>query len=219
MNKPIWCGVFCVASLSILTGCSSSPVASSEVDREYDFDALSAYMPDATRPAQQVSFNSAGDTVAVESSDARKFEGFYGHWVAKIDLHEEMKKEAAKQKADSEASADPEMQKAGEEFAKAMASAFAEMMTMELDIEKDGTFKMSMMGMPMEGKWKQSAQSLCLVPEKFLGMTSEDFVKQGDKAAVDNKPLILQISPDGATLIGRDPDGVDPTVLEFKRAA
>ena len=194
-----------------LTGCAFDPATSTGAARSYDLDVLKAYMGDAQQPVMPVSY-----APNVKEQEATVYEGFYGHWVAKIDLDEGMKQEAQKQTADS--NADPEMQKAGEEFAKAMAGAFAEMMTMELDIAKDGSFKMTMMGMPMEGNWKQNGSVLSLVPEKFLGMSAEEFGKKQGSATPESEPLELKISADGKSMVARDPNGNDPQEIVFKRS-
>lgn len=214
MEKTIkGCSLVLAFCALTLTGCARVS-SSSEVGRNYDFDALQAYLSDSGPSVKPVVYQADGEPQS-QTNAPIKYESFYGRWVAKMDLKEEMAKAKAEQPADP--NADPEATKMGEEFAEAMAAAFAEMMTFQLDIEKDGTFKFAMMGMPMEGKWTQKGQALHLVPEKFLGLSADEFSKQSGKPKPESKPLILQISPDGKSLIGRDPEGIDPQVLEFKR--
>ena len=205
-----------VGALLLVAGCMFDDTDELSGAGRYDKDALNAYMTDADVP---VAVNTFANFDAKKSVSDEKVveEGIFGHWVAKLDAKEQMKRDAAKSASDPNMTL--EQRKAAEEFSQAMAEAFSEMMVFDLTIRKDNTFTMTMMGMPIEGPWSQKGDTINLVPKTFMGMSAEDFAKSGGGGgSMNSEPLELRVSRDGKTLTAVDPKGLSDDELVFKRA-
>jgi hypothetical protein len=205
-----------VGALLLVAGCMFEDTDELSGAGRYDKDALNVYMTDTDVPAAVNTFANFDAKKSVADEKVVD-EGIYGHWVAKLDAKEQMKRDA--QKSASDPNMTPEQRKAAEEFSQAMAEAFSEMMVFDLTIRKDNTFTMTMMGMPIEGPWTQKGDVVSLVPKTFMGMSAADFAKsQGGSGSMNSEPLELRVSRDGKTLIAIDPKGLSDDQLVFKRA-
>ncbi|GIV02860.1 MAG: hypothetical protein KatS3mg015_1690 [Fimbriimonadales bacterium] len=103
-----------------------------------------------------------------------------------------------------------------DEMAEAMAKAF--LSDLWIEFSADGTFKMNMM-FPIEGRFEHKGNEVHLTPEKMMGMDLEEFAKmggEGTKVEVNEKPMVLEVSKDGATL--RAKGEKDDGELVFRRA-
>lgn len=111
--------------------------------------------------------------------------------------------------------------------AAAMAQAFGSMMSMEIEFLKDKTFKMMAMIVPVEGTWTVSGNKITATPTKVMGMSVDDAKKMATEQAQKNgqslsvsddinKPIDIEISPDGKTLtmIGT---GADRSVVKLTK--
>lgn len=113
-----------------------------------------------------------------------------------------------------------------EDPAKKMAAEMAKMMTdtMSLEMKDDGTFTLTALMMPVEGKWKRNGDSIDFMPEKAMGMSAADIEakakaegKTDIKADEMLKPFTMTFSADGKlTRKGDKPD--DPS-MEFTKEA
>lgn len=111
--------------------------------------------------------------------------------------------------------------------AAAMAQAFGSMMNMEIEFLKDKTFKMTAMIVPIEGTWTVSGNKITATPTKVMGMSVDDAKKMAsDQAKKDgqslsvsddmNKPIDIEISPDGKTLTMTG-TGADKSSVKFTK--
>lgn len=89
----------------------------------------------------------------------------------------------------------------------AMAKMMAE--NFEMELHQDNTFDMTMM-IDLKGKWSRKKGTLVLTVTEFMGMPDDG---KGSK----NKPLVLNISPDKASLLATNPETGEK--MTFKRAA
>ena len=221
-----------MAALLLAVGCKFEDTTALGTEGKFDTKALDVYMGDKDRGAPQLQTVSNGQQPATDvllpqattagegpqPDQTVENTGVYGHWVAKIDMKAQMEKERTKMAADPNTT--PEQRKAAEQFTESMAQALGAMMTFDLNVSKDKTFTMAMMGMPMKGTWVQNGDVMSLTPTEFMGMKPEDFAKKnGAQASVNDKPMLLKVAPDGKSLIAIDSkNGADTQDLVFKRA-
>lgn len=104
-----------------------------------------------------------------------------------------------------------------EKLADGMGDAMMSMMSMELEFPTESTFKMSMMGVPIEGEVKRSGRTLTLTPEKIMGLTKEEAAKLGNKPT-DDRPMVLELTADGKSLKMK-PESKDAGEVVFERSA
>ena len=225
------CGLLCAGLLAV-AGCSSADADANTVQGKYDTSSLDAYMSDVSDIMPLASsdykpvaskFGSETQELQDKSDDSEgahvEYDGFYGDWVAKIDISKEMDSYS------SGDSADPAMAKLGEEMARAMVEAFGEMLAMSLSLNKDHTFEMEMMMMPMEGTWKQKGQNLILTLTKIMGLTRDtagsfeppDGVQMELSSEDFDEPLELRITEGGKALVAKDPISGGDQPLVFRR--
>lgn len=138
---------------------------------------------------------SEGSTKSGETSTANS--GVLGKWYAHMDL-----------------GTDKDNPMAG------MAEAMGSMMLPELEIMDGGKFKMSMMGIPVEGDWKQEGETLTISPKTVMGMEKDAFEKmqktKGGNGSMD-EDLILKVIDGGKALEAVDKNKSSAGSLIFKR--
>ncbi|HXH60925.1 MAG TPA: hypothetical protein VNI20_06160 [Fimbriimonadaceae bacterium] len=189
-------------------------------NHKIDTKALDAYMGDAPDPVPQ--------RASYAMTVSKTYDGIYGEWTATMDMKKMMAEEKAKMKAQVRAQAanspngnQQDADEFSEKFADAMAGALTQMMKADLTINKDGTFKMMFMYLPIEGTWTRKGDRLTLEAKTFMGMTSEEFKKHSkNKAETKNfgdKPMILQVGPDETWLKAVPDGGGDPDLMVFHR--
>lgn len=91
-------------------------------------------------------------------------------------------------------------------MAEGLANAFAQGMSLEL--KEDKTFKMTMMMVPLEGKWAVDGGKLTLKADKVMGMEPDQLKgAMGDNPQTKNvnpedvkKPMVFKVSDDAKTL-------------------
>jgi len=90
-----------------------------------------------------------------------------------------------------------------------MAEAFASMLTMDVEMKSDHSFKLTVMMMPIEGSWSMSGSKVSLTPKTIAGLSPEEYQKQQAKSGGSlsktssgdfDKPLNLELQPDGKTM-------------------
>lgn len=100
----------------------------------------------------------------------------------------------------------------GQKLAEGMLGAFG---GMNLDLKRDRTFHLQMLFIPVEGNWTLAGTTVTLTPTKVMGMPA-DQMKSKDGKADPNKPMLVQVSPDGKTLtMSGEKDQGD---IQFSRA-
>lgn len=88
-----------------------------------------------------------------------------------------------------------------------MGEAMVKMFTagLKLEFPDEGHFKLTLMGMPMEGDVERNGDSLTLKPMRLMGMTPEEAKKasKNSSAMSDDfsKPIEGTISADGGTIV------------------
>lgn len=97
--------------------------------------------------------------------------------------------------------------------AKALADSFGQGMasSMTLELKADGTFSMTALFLPVEGKWTLEGDKVTLKPEKVTGM--------GDNASLttdSNQPMTLKATEGGKLLEPLDQKANEPQ-FRFKR--
>jgi hypothetical protein len=107
------------------------------------------------------------------------------------------------------------------EFAEAFAGMLASSITLEF--KDSNTFELSMMGMPIGGKFEFDGVDLTLNSTTFMGMTKEQLKKDIGKSSASGlkdfeKPLHGTLSRDGKT-IRLEPTNEKDGSLVFERAA
>jgi len=86
--------------------------------------------------------------------------------------------------------------------------------SLTLDLKADHKFTLVMV-MPISGDWSLSGNTITLTPKTIMGLTFEEAKKEQEKQAKvgsgtfmktddQNKPIQLQVQPDGKTLKGVD---------------
>lgn len=85
-------------------------------------------------------------------------------------------------------------------MAEAMGQMF--MSGISLEIREDDTFKMTMMGMPFEGRVAKTGRKLILRPQKMLGLTVQEAKKLSGKngSSFTSDPMKAELSADGKTI-------------------
>lgn len=96
-----------------------------------------------------------------------------------------------------------------QDFAKGMMGMMGDV---RLEFPTEDTFKLQMLGMPIEGTVTKSGNQLILKAEKVMGMPPDKANKDG-KA---DEPLVLTLSDDGESITIRE-GTPDEMVLVFKR--
>ena len=101
----------------------------------------------------------------------------------------------------------------------AIANAMAEMLSFDLEIKKDHTFKLTMMFIPMEGSWELKGNEVILTTESMFGMSADDVARMGGQGgtAPDQEPMVLRVSKDRKTMTTVDPSGATSGELLFTR--
>lgn len=127
-----------------------------------------------------------------------------GNWTGKIDI------------ASTDANGNGDVPAALE----GMAEAFANMMTFDLELKKDHTFKMDMSSLPTEGIWELKGNDLTLTTEKVLGIPvnvagAAPTLPGGLLAG--REPFVLRVSRNGKTMTTVDPSGATSGELLFTR--
>lgn len=153
--------------------------------------------------ARNAKFDLGGSSASSKPSDS-SWKGLSGSYKGEIELGA----------ADSN---DP-----GAALAKGMGDMFAGMMSLEFP--EAGRFKMSMMGLPVEGSATLDGNRLTLTPETMMGMKPEELEKlnkdKGAANAGDMKPMSGEVSDGGATIrLIEDGKTAKDGVLVFKRKA
>ncbi|MBX7134055.1 MAG: hypothetical protein K1X67_15385 [Fimbriimonadaceae bacterium] len=98
-----------------------------------------------------------------------------------------------------------------------MASGMMKMMgSIQLEFESESKFKMTMLGMPIEGKVAKEGDTLTLTPETVMGMTKDEAKKSSSSVSMEEKPIKLKLSADG-TKLSSIPEKADEPVLVFER--
>lgn len=200
-------GLLCTGLVAV-AGCSSGDADAVTMKGKYDTAALDAYMSDASddspftksgfKPVVSKAGNDTGN-VQDHSNDANVvYDGFYGDWVAKIDMDESTDDSA------TDDSVDPAMA----DFGKAMVGAMSEMFAVTLSLNEDRTFEMVMVFMPIEGKWEQKGNSLFLTPDEIMGFAGE--------GSEDMETMEFSIAEGGKALIAVDPETGDELVFRRK---
>lgn len=139
-----------------------------------------------------VGCNKSTSTGATSSAEAKK--SYVGKWVGNPELP----------KADKQ---DP-----GAEMAAGMMKMMG---SIQLEFESETRFKMTMLGMPIEGKVTQEGDTLTLEPETLMGMTPEE-AKKDSSMKMEQKPIKLKLSADG-TKLSSIPEKKEEPVLVFER--
>lgn len=100
-----------------------------------------------------------------------------------------------------------------------MGAAFAKMLlgSLTLEFTSEDRFKLSMMGVPVEGKVERKGNALTLTPESAMGMPVAEAKKQNPQLKSD--PMEAEISADGSEISLKDKDHKEgePTMV-FTRA-
>lgn len=111
----------------------------------------------------------------------------------------------------------PEMPKVDKQDPSAeMAAGMMKMMgSIQLEFESETRFKMTMLGMPIEGKVTQEGDTLTLQPETLMGMTPEE-ARKDSSMKMEEKPIKLKLSADG-TKLSSIPEKKEEPVLVFER--
>lgn len=87
------------------------------------------------------------------------------------------------------------------EFGKAMTGMMQMMFSgSKLEIQSGGRFKITMMGMPVEGPYVLDGKKITLTPDKVMGMTVEEAKKLNPNNTMDTKPMTGSVSEDFKTI-------------------
>ncbi|MCX7800994.1 MAG: hypothetical protein N2109_11710 [Fimbriimonadales bacterium] len=107
------------------------------------------------------------------------------------------------------------------QFARNFAQMLAGSSTLEL--REDKTFKMTLIAMPIEGKWSLEGNTLSLKAESVMGMPPDQLrteaAKKGQSlpsSADVNRPQTFTVDPDKLTLTSNE-SGSDAVRLVFRR--
>lgn len=96
-----------------------------------------------------------------------------------------------------------------------MGEAMLSMFTFDLELKEKNKFTMTVMIIPIEGDWTLSGNTVTLEPKTVMGLTPEKFAEQqkknnpGSMASTNqvDKPIRLEIQPDGKTMKALDDIG------------
>lgn len=97
-----------------------------------------------------------------------------------------------------------------------MASAFADMMSVQLELKSDHTYTMMMLIFPVEGSWKVKGNTVILTRESFMGMSSDELARARGQSGAD-EPMVLRVSKDRKTMTGTDTNSATSAELVFTR--
>ena len=91
----------------------------------------------------------------------------------------------------------------------ATAKSMLSGMSVTLDLKADKGYAMGQgAGGNLDGKWAFADKKITLTPEKFMGMSKDEFLKKAPTAAEQTKPIVLTADEKGTTLTGTGPQGV-----------
>lgn len=91
----------------------------------------------------------------------------------------------------------------------ATAKSMLSGMSVTLDLKADKTYAMGQgPGGNLDGKWAYADKKITLTPEKFMGMSKEEFIKKAPTAAEQTKPIVLTADEKGTTMTGSGSQGV-----------
>lgn len=96
----------------------------------------------------------------------------------------------------------------------ALAKGLGAMMSADLELKEDKTFKLTMLLFPIEGTWSLSGNKVEMVPTKVMGLTADDAKKMApagmkvDASKGSSRPMYFEASADWTTLTGVDDKGV-----------
>jgi nitrate reductase beta subunit len=85
-----------------------------------------------------------------------------------------------------------------------MASA-----TLPLEMKEDKSFTMSLSGIPMEGTWTLSGQTVTLTYTKAMGTDVQQIIKDNPQAAEMIKPIPMTVAADGKSMSSKGQAGGD----------
>lgn len=95
-----------------------------------------------------------------------------------------------------------------------MAEGLMGMMAMNVEFKADHKFTLTMMGMPIEGDWAMSGNTVTLTPTTVMGLTPEEakkkFKSSGSLSSSQDdpsKPIKLEMQSDGKTMKALDDNG------------
>ena len=216
--------------LAVGAGCSSGNAGAQSKNMDYDFEVLDTYMSDARDPVRRssepLSLGRTASTKSLDRSSASKKSKrpvprgkfpkgkVFGKWEASIDMAAAMNESAMEMEASGQG--DPQMAAMAAEMGRAMAEMMSSMFSMSLDLHKDYTFDGLLVGMTLEGNWKQTGDRLYLTPTKVMGKTEKELKKMAEtmsegygsdgqmkmKITGDSfEPLELRITEGGKALI------------------
>lgn len=99
-----------------------------------------------------------------------------------------------------------------------MAEGMMGLFAMDLELKAEKKFTLTVMGMPIEGDWVKSGNTLTLTPTLIMGLTPEEAKKQNKSGTMSkeaDKPLRLEVQPDGKSLKALDDMGGGKTPGDF----
>lgn len=104
----------------------------------------------------------------------------------------------------------------GAEFGKAMTGMLAG--GAKLEIQDGNRFKLTLMGMPVEGPYTLDGKKITLTPDKVMGMTPAEAQKMNPNGKMDMTPMVGIVSDDFKT-IEIQPDKKGQAGMKFSKEA